>query len=141
MTSNEHLPSPPERAEPAGSALRRVLIADDDEELRRAVRDTLEHDGWTVLEARNGRQALATAQAEALSVIFLDCRMPDISGQEVFRALRAAGVSTPVLLVTARLDVQEAAAGLGIRDYLGKPFGIDALYAALDAAVRSDPGA
>ena len=65
--------------------------------------------------------------------------MPDISGQEVFRALRAAGVSTPVLLVTARLDVQEAAAALGIHDFLGIPFGIDALDAALEAAVRSDP--
>jgi DNA-binding response OmpR family regulator len=138
MPPNAHALRPPGRDGP--SALRRVLVADDDEDFRRAVRDTLEHEGWTVLEARNGREALATAEAETLSVIFLDCRMPDISGQEVYRALRAARVSTPVLLVTARLDVRQAAADLGIRDYLGKPFGIDALLAALDAAARSDPG-
>jgi DNA-binding response OmpR family regulator len=138
MTRDAHL-QPVTRLdeEPAGAELRRVLVADDDEDLRRAVRATLELDGWTVLEARTGTQALSLAREERLSVIFLDCRMPGISGQEVYRELRAAGVSTPVLLVTARLDVKEAAAELGVRDYLGKPFGVDALCAALDGAAHS----
>jgi DNA-binding NtrC family response regulator len=130
----------PERDEHGTPAVRRILIADDDDDLRSALAMALEIEGWTVLEARDGEEALAMAREARPSVILLDCRMPKKSGQEVYRELRGGGDSTPVLIVTAGTDVRQIAAELGNPHFLGKPFDIDQLCAALDGAEESSPG-
>jgi CheY-like chemotaxis protein len=127
------------RGDPGSPALRRVLIADDDEDLRNALALALDVKGWTVIEARDGEEALALAREARPIVIMLDCRMPKKSGQEVYRELRGGGLDVPVLLMTAGTDVEHIAAELGIPHFLGKPFGIDELNAALDRAVGPGP--
>lgn len=129
--------SMPSMERPAPGTTRRVLVVDDDQDFRRAVASVLQTEGWAVLEADNGLAALTAARSEPLSVIFLDCRLPGRSGQEVYRELRASGIATPVVLVTARPDVQDAAAALGVPDYLGKPFGIEDLVTVLERAARN----
>jgi two-component system, response regulator, stage 0 sporulation protein F len=128
-------------ADPGSKALRRVvLIVDDDDDLRSALALALELDRWTVIEARDGEEALAMARDVAPTVMVLDCRMPKKSGQQVYRELRSAELSFPVLLVTAGTDVEQIAAELGIAHFLGKPFGIDELNAALERAIVPPPG-
>jgi CheY-like chemotaxis protein len=108
-----------------------VLVADDDDDIRQLILEYLAAEGDTVLEAKDGTQALAVALAEQPDIAILDQRMPGLSGTEVVRRMRATGVHVEIIFMTASSDVAKLAQEVGVRCYLGKPFGLADLEAAL----------
>jgi two-component system response regulator MprA len=116
----------------------RVLIIDDDPELRVFLRTELELDGYSCSEAATGQQALTLARQESWDLLLLDWSLPDFSGVEVCRRLRRTDNSTPVLMLTARDDVKERVEALdaGADDYLTKPFSLEELLARMRARLR-----
>jgi DNA-binding response OmpR family regulator len=118
----------------------RVLVADDDADIRRLVAFTLKRRGFEVLEASDGDAALALVLGELPDAAVLDVMMPGRTGLEVAQAMRsdarAAGI--PVLLLSARGQASEVAEGLdsGARGYLVKPFDRQELVAALERLLR-----
>jgi two-component system KDP operon response regulator KdpE len=117
---------------------RRVLVVDDEASIVDAVATALRYEGFEAIEARTGRSGLALAQTDGLDLIVLDVMLPDIDGFEVARRLRADGVNTPILFLTARdaLDDKVRGFGAGADDYVTKPFGPRELTARLEAVLR-----
>ena len=103
-----------------------VLIADDDEDIRTLVSTILTKAGFRAETVDGGVRALAKAQRDGAEIYVLDVRMPDLSGLEVCRQLKAddATSATPVLLISAESSNEDVAAGYaaGCDDYLSKPF-------------------
>ena len=116
----------------------RILVAEDTLALAALLRRGLVEEGHAVDLAPTGDDAFARAAAVAYDALVLDLMLPGIDGLEVCRRLRAAGVWTPVLMLTARDAVEDRVAGLdaGADDYLPKPFAFDELLARLRALVR-----
>ena len=116
----------------------RVLVVDDDSAVRRSLSTALGRDGYEVLAAEGGNAALAHLAAANVDAIVLDVAMPEPSGLEVCRRLRARGDRTPILMLTARALVDDRVAGLdaGADDYLVKPFALAELRARLRALLR-----
>jgi two-component system response regulator MprA len=116
----------------------RVLVIEDDTSVRDALRRALLLGGWEVIEAENGEQGLARALGDVPDVIVLDVGLPDIDGLAVCRTLREGGDRTPILMLTARVEVPDRIAGLdaGADDYLLKPYDVGELQARLRAVVR-----
>lgn len=119
----------------------RVLIADDHEEVRDLLTRTLRHEGHETLTAATAKETRVKLDECVVDVIVLDVALPDGSGIEVCRDLRRAGISTPVLLLTAHAAVPERVAGLdaGADDFLGKPFAVSELRARVRALGRRGP--
>jgi two-component system response regulator MprA len=115
-----------------------VLIADDDQKLLKMVRRTLVYEGFQVITATNGQEALTQMQAGAPDVLILDWMMPEMDGLELLVRLREANNDTPVLMLTARDAVEDRVTGLnqGADDYLVKPFAPSELLARLQALLR-----
>ncbi|HET8979667.1 MAG TPA: response regulator transcription factor [Solirubrobacteraceae bacterium] len=116
----------------------RVLVVDDDPPLQRMLTRSLSAEGFAVTVAGDGGAALAAVQRTAPDVIVLDVALPALDGLAVCRRLRAKGLSTPILMLTARDAVADRVAGLeaGADDYLVKPFAIQELVARLRALTR-----
>jgi two-component system OmpR family response regulator len=116
----------------------RVLVVEDDLQMAGLIRRGLVKEGLGADVAPNGGDALVSSQAHAYDAIVLDVMLPDIDGFETCRRLRAAGVWSPVLMLTARDSVEDRVAGLdsGADDYLVKPFAFAELLARLRALVR-----
>jgi two-component system response regulator MprA len=116
----------------------RILIVDDEEAVRTAVRRALVLAGYDVEMAANGEEALSLLAERAPDAIVLDVLMPGVDGIEVCKRLRAAGDHTPVLMLTARDAVGDRVAGLdaGADDYMVKPFALQELQARLRALLR-----
>jgi two-component system response regulator MprA len=116
----------------------RVLVVDDDPPLRRMLERTLAAEGFEVTVAADGGGALAAAERYAPDVIVLDVAMPAPDGLAVARRMRAKGLPTPILMLTARDAVVDRVAGLeaGADDYLIKPFAVAELVARLRALTR-----
>ncbi|MFQ6537780.1 MULTISPECIES: response regulator transcription factor [Aphanothece] len=129
-----------EAEEPQSAAVStaRLLIVDDDAELREFLRTELELDGHQCCEAATGQRALSLIRAERWDLVLLDWSLPDFSGVEICRRLRATGDDTAVMMVTARDDVRERVEALdaGADDYLTKPFSIEELLARVRARLR-----
>lgn len=119
----------------------RVLIVEDEPAMARLLARVLREEGNAVQTAADGATGFALAAGEAFDVIVLDWMLPDRSGIQIVRGLRAAGVSTPVLMLTARDQVEDQVEGLdaGADDYLPKPFALAALLARLRALTRRTP--
>lgn len=115
----------------------RVLLVEDDDELRQLLARYLTNQGFTVREAANGRDGLALAMAQDSDVVVLDIMLPDISGLEVLRELRAS-THIPVALLTARGDETDRIVGfeVGADDYIPKPCNPRELVARLQALLR-----
>lgn len=115
----------------------RVLVVDDHQELRALVTQALERDGHVVRQAADVEQA-RQALVDAADVIVLDIGLPDGSGLSLCRELRADGLQTPILILTAHNRVDERVEGLeaGADDFLGKPFAIAELRARVRAVGR-----
>ena len=115
-----------------------ILLADDDRAIRESLERALELEGYTVIPVSDGIEALAAARSAQPDVIVLDVMMPGVDGLGVCRALRSIGMRTPILMLTARVEVTDRVAGLdaGADDYLAKPFDLDELLARLRALLR-----
>ncbi len=116
----------------------RLLVVDDDPSLREALALVLDLNGFEVTTAQDGREAIRTLAEAPPDAVVLDVLMPGIDGLEVCRRMRAAGDTTPVLMLTARAEVSERVEGLeaGADDYLAKPFAREELVARLRALLR-----
>jgi two-component system, OmpR family, response regulator len=116
----------------------RVLVVDDEPNIRDLVEVALRFHGFAVTTAANGRDALAGAREDRPQLIVLDVMLPDIDGFEVCRRLRADGDETPVIFLTARDAPSDTVTGLtlGGDDYVTKPFSVDALVARVRAVLR-----
>ncbi len=115
-----------------------VLIADDDRAIREALVRALRLEGYTMLQASQGAEALDVIRDARPDVVVLDVMMPTIDGLTVCKVLRADGDHTPVLMLTARTETSDRVAGLdaGADDYMAKPFELDELLARLRALLR-----
>jgi two-component system response regulator MprA len=120
----------------------RILLVDDEPALRQSVARSLRFEGYTVVTASDGREALDVVRSARPDALVLDVMMPRLDGLGVCRSLRAEGDRTPVLMLTARDAVQDTVAGLdaGADDYLAKPFAYDELLARLRALLRRTAG-
>jgi two-component system OmpR family response regulator len=119
-----------------------LLIVDDEENLRSMLSAALQHHGYAVTAAADGRAALELVGTARPDAILLDVMMPDLDGFEVCRRLRTAGDRTPVLFLTARDATEDKVRGLtmGGDDYLPKPFSLDELVARVEAVLRRANG-
>ncbi|GIK39385.1 MAG: DNA-binding response regulator [Chloroflexota bacterium] len=115
-----------------------ILVADDDQKLLKMVRRTLIYEGFQVVTAENGREALAKLEVQTPDLVVLDWMMPELDGLELLHHLRVAGDEVPVLILTARDAVEDRVQGLdrGADDYLIKPFAPSELLARLRALLR-----
>jgi two-component system response regulator MprA len=116
-------------------------ICEDDDELRGAVRTALEREGLSVRATATGAEAVRMFGADPPDVLVLDIGLPDADGRDVCQALRAAGVATPVLFLTARDALPDRLSGFhaGGDDYLTKPFALAELLVRVDALLRRAP--
>jgi two-component system KDP operon response regulator KdpE len=115
----------------------KILVVDDDPQIRRVMKATLVGHSYEVLEARTGEEALETIPRETPGLILLDMNMPGMGGLETCRAIRAGG-DTPVIILSVRNTEKDKVAALdaGADDYVTKPFGIEELLARIRAALR-----
>jgi two-component system, OmpR family, response regulator MprA len=120
----------------------RILVVDDEPAVQHALARALALEHYEVVPAGDGRQALELLGADGYEAVVLDVSMPQLDGLEVCRRLRAAGDRTPVLMLTARGEIDDRVAGLdaGADDYLVKPFALRELMARLRALLRRTGG-
>lgn len=116
----------------------RLLVVEDDDDIAAVIVQTLELDGYGVDRASNGVDGLWMAQEGTYGAILLDILMPQMNGYNVCRELRAAGSSTPILILTAKVGEidEEDGLDLGADDYLRKPFSPGVLQARVRALLR-----
>lgn len=114
-----------------------ILVVDDDLNLRRMVRVYLEQEGYRVVEAANGRDALFTARYEKPDLVLLDLMMPEMGGYDFIRHFTQES-DAPIIVLTAKLDESDKVVGLelGADDYVTKPFGVQELIARIRAVLR-----
>jgi len=116
---------------------RKILVVDDEERMVRFIRLNLEHDGFRVSEAFDGRQALEQLRTEAPDLILLDVMMPGLDGFEVLQMIREVS-KIPVLMLTAKGEEDDRVRGLelGADDYITKPFSPRELVSRVKAVLR-----
>ena len=113
--------------------LKKALIVDDTKNIRLLLAKCLELEGWEVSSAQNGKDGLELINNERFDLIFLDIKLPEISGTEVLRRMRGVGIQTPVIVITAYPTIKNAVdcTRLGVVSYLQKPFTAERLRTVL----------
>jgi two-component system, OmpR family, alkaline phosphatase synthesis response regulator PhoP len=116
----------------------RILLVEDETNLRRTVTDLLKSDGYTVESSGDGLEAQRLAMSQVYDLIILDVMLPSRNGFDICRHLRKSGVNTPILMLTARSELNNKVQGLkaGGDDYLTKPFETPELQARVEALLR-----
>jgi|SoiMethySBSTD1v2_1073268.scaffolds.fasta_scaffold69941_4 two-component system, OmpR family, response regulator len=116
----------------------RLLLVEDDADLRAMLTELLTESGYAVEAAADGQRGLHLGLTQTFDVLLLDRRLPVVEGLDLLAGLRARGVTTPVLMLSAIAQPADRVAGLdaGAEDYLGKPFDVDELLARLRALQR-----
>jgi len=120
----------------------RILIAEDEVELAKGLKFLLEKNKFTVDAVYDGADALAYFQSAAYDVVVLDIMMPKVNGLEVLKQIRKTGSGVPILMLTARAEIEDRVAGLeaGADDYLPKPFASREFIARVKALSRRNAG-
>jgi two-component system, OmpR family, KDP operon response regulator KdpE len=115
----------------------RILIVDDEPQIRRVLLTTLTSHGYTVVEARSGEEALERIRAERADLVLLDVNLPKMSGLETCREIRRS-MDVPIIMLTVRNSERDKVQALdaGADDYVVKPFGAEELMARIRAALR-----
>ena len=115
-----------------------ILVAEDDPNILTGLVDTLESEGYEVATATNGKEALQLFEAGRFDLILLDIMMPEISGYDVCKQIRAKDEGTPIIMLTAKSEEIDKVVGLqlGADDYISKPFGVHELLARIQAVLR-----
>ncbi len=115
-----------------------ILVVDDDALIRELLSSWLDHRGYGVQTAENGQQALAMHQQQGFDLILLDIMMPDMNGFDVLTALKAAGNTTPVVVMSALTDLKSVVTciKLGAEDFLSKPIESELLWARINASLE-----
>ncbi len=123
---------------PAALAVRRILVAEDQADIRDLIALNLRQAGYAVQAVADGPAALASQLEQASDLLVLDLMMPGLDGLEVCKALRARGRATPILMLTAKSTELDRVLGLelGADDYLTKPFSMAELLARVKALLR-----
>ena len=116
----------------------RILMVEDEARLARLISRVLGEEGYAVETEANGRQALVRALADEFDLLIVDWMLPDLSGIQLVKRLRAAEVGTPAIMLTARDQIEDRVEGLdaGADDYLPKPFAFPELLARVRALAR-----
>jgi two-component system OmpR family response regulator len=116
----------------------RILVIEDEARLARLISRVLKEEGYVAEAASDGRTGLSLALVEEFDLLIVDWMLPDLDGLEVIRRLRAAEMSVPVLMLTARTQIEDRVEGLdaGANDYLAKPFAFPELLARVRALSR-----
>ena len=116
----------------------KILLAEDTKDLNRAVTAILTHEGYDVTSAYDGQEASDYLQQDSFDVIILDIMMPKKDGLQVLQELRGHGIVTPVMMLTAKTEVDDRVTGLdmGADDYLTKPFAMKELIARVRSLTR-----
>ena len=120
----------------------RILIIEDEEKMARMIARVLREEGYVAETAGDGRAGLSRALDDSFDLLVVDWMLPERSGVQIVRGLRAAEVNTPVLMLTARGQVEDRVEGLdaGADDYLAKPFALPELLARVRALTRRSMG-
>jgi DNA-binding response OmpR family regulator len=115
-----------------------VLLVEDEPSLARGLVDSFRHAGYEVRHVRRGDEALAAVRNLRPDIVVLDIMLPGLSGLDVLRELRAAGIPVPVVMLTAKGDIVDRVFGLelGADDYVPKPFSVHELLARVRALLR-----
>lgn len=116
----------------------RILLAEDEKELSNALVAILKHNNYSVDAVYDGADALDYGLSQNYDIVVLDIMMPKMNGLEVLKNLRSQGIHTPVLMLTAKAEIEDRIAGLdmGADDYLSKPFAMGELLARIRAMGR-----
>ena len=119
-----------------------ILVVDDNDDIRSNVAEYLRAKGWKAEEASTGPMAVAQVHTGAFDLVLLDLGLPGMDGIEVCRKLRSEGYSLPIMMLTARDELDDRVAGLqsGADDYLVKPFSLRELSARVEAILRRSQG-
>lgn len=120
--------------------MKKALVVDDTKNIRTLLRIYLELNDFEVLLATNGYEALSLIDTEAVDLIFLDIKMPEVSGTEVLKRIRAKGIVVPVVIMTAFATVKNAVdcTKLGAITYLQKPFTTDKIKVILEEMMTEE---
>lgn len=116
----------------------RILIIEDEPDMRRGLQDNLEFEDYDIMTTGNGNEGLRLAQKEYFDLILLDLMLPGMDGIEVCRKLKESGSTTPIIMLTARGSESDKVEGLltGADDYITKPFSLKELLARIKAILR-----
>ena len=116
----------------------KVLVAEDDTNIRMGLVDTLESEGYGVSQAKDGKMAMQLFDKDCFDLVLLDVMMPEKSGYDVCRDIRATNEDIPIIMLTAKVEEIDKVVGLklGADDYMTKPFGIHELLARISAVLR-----
>lgn len=119
-------------------ATMRILVVEDDTKIARAIKKGLEQESYSVDLAEDGNEALELIETEEYDLITLDLMLPKLSGEEVCKTIRSNGLSTPIIMLTAKAEIHDKVHGLncGADDYLAKPFEFEELVARIKALLR-----
>lgn len=120
----------------------RILVVEDDTNIRTGLLDALESEGYEPVGAAHGKQGLSLFAQQKFDLVLLDVMMPEASGYDVCRELRKRGASVPILFLTAKGEEIDKVVGLelGADDYITKPFGLRELLARVAASLRRSRG-
>jgi len=119
-----------------------VLLIEDEIKVASFISQGLEEEGYAVQTAYNGAEGLQLLKGDAFDIVLLDLMLPAIDGLEVLKTMRGWGMTTPVLIITAKSSKEDVVRGLdtGSDDYLTKPFSFEELLARIRALLRRKPG-